>query len=229
MRQILIVDDDSLLRRGLSFHLEKNGYKTRAAATAEDALAIIHRDPPDLVLMDIGLTGMDGLEAMKQIHHHINLPVILLTARRRELDQVLGLELGADDYVVKPFDPDVLLARIRSVLRRATGPAFGTSAQTVLTVGDIQIDLAAHTVTLRGKPVEVPPRGFELLVTLAQHAGTVVATDDIMNRVWGADFVGEPQIIYVYVRWLREKLEDDPNRPTRLLTVRGVGYKLVNG
>jgi DNA-binding response OmpR family regulator len=227
MRQILIVDDDNLLRRGLGFHLEKNGFKTQGVASAEDALAIIRRDPPDLVLMDIGLTGMDGLEAMKQIHHHINLPVILLTARRRELDQVLGLELGADDYVVKPFDPDVLLARIRSVLRRATAPGFSKNEETLITVGAIQIDLAAHTVTVNGTLVELPPRAFDLLVTLAQNAGNVVTTDDIMNRVWGADFVGEPQIIYVYVRWLREKLEEDPNRPTRLLTVRGVGYKLV--
>jgi len=228
MRHILIVDDDTLLRRGLGFHLGKHGYKAQGVASAEDALAVIRRDPPDLVLMDIGLAGMDGLEAMKQIHHHINLPVILLTARRRELDQVLGLELGADDYVVKPFDPDVLLARIRSVLRRATATVAKTE-ETVLTVGAIQIDIAAHTVTVRGNRVEVPPRGFDLLVTLAQNAGNVVTTDDIMNRVWGADFVGEPQIIYVYVRWLREKLEDDPNHPTRLLTVRGVGYKLVNG
>lgn len=228
MRQILIVDDDNLLRRGLGFHLEKNGYKAQGVASAEDALAVIRRDPPDLVLMDIGLAGMDGLEAMKQIHHHINLPVILLTARRRELDQVLGLELGADDYVVKPFDPDVLLARIRSVLRRAAAASFSKAEETLLTVGAIQIDLAAHTVTLRGNPIELPPRGFDLLVTLAQNAGNVVTTDDIMNRVWGADFVGEPQIIYVYMRWLREKLEDDPNRPTRLLTVRGVGYKLMS-
>jgi DNA-binding response OmpR family regulator len=227
MRQILIVDDDNLLRRGLGFHLEKNGFKAQGVASAEDALAIIRRDPPDLVLMDIGLTGMDGLEAMKQIHQHINLPVILLTARRRELDQVLGLELGADDYVVKPFDPDVLLARIRSVLRRATAPGFSKNEETLITVGAIQIDLAAHTVTVNGSVVELPPRAFDLLVTLAQNAGNVVTTDDIMNRVWGADFLGEPQIIYVYVRWLREKLEEDPNRPTRLLTVRGVGYKLV--
>jgi DNA-binding response OmpR family regulator len=190
MRQILIVDDDNLLRRGLGFHLEKNGFKTQGVASAEDALAIIRRDPPDLLLMDIGLTGMDGLEAMKQIHHHINLPVILLTARRRELDQVLGLELGADDYVVKPFDPDVLLARIRSVLRRATAPGFSKNEETLITVGAIQIDLAAHTVTVNGTLVELPPRAFDLLVTLAQNAGNVVTTDDIMNRVWGADFVG---------------------------------------
>lgn len=226
MRQILIVDDDTLLRRSLGFHLEKNGFKAQSVANAEDALAIIRRQPPDLVLMDIGLAGMDGLEAMKQIHQHLSLPVILLTARRRELDQVLGLELGADDYVVKPFDPDVLLARIRSVLRRAASGG-ARAEESVLTVGALRIDLAAHTVSLNGQFVELPPRAFDLLVTLAQEAGNVVPTDDIMNRVWGADFMGEPQIIYVYIRWLREKLEEDPNHPKRLLTVRGVGYRLV--
>ncbi len=226
-RHILIVDDDALLRRGLTFHLEKAGYKTHHVASAEDAIAVVRRDPPDLILMDIGLNGMDGLEAMKHLHQQWDIPIILLTARRRELDQILGLELGADDYVTKPFDPDVLLARIRTVLRRVQTVAVPKPEGGPIVVGDVQIDLAAHIVTLRGEPVEVPPRGFDLLVTLAQNAGSVVTMDDILNRVWGADFMGEPQIIYVYIRWLREKIEEDPNRPKRILTVRGVGYKMV--
>jgi DNA-binding response OmpR family regulator len=228
MRQILIVDDDALLRRGLSFHLEKNGFKTHAVATAEEALALVRQEPPDLVLMDIGLGGMDGMEAMKLIHRQLHLPVILLTARRRELDQVLGLELGADDYVVKPFDPDVLLARIRSVLRRAAATPVSADERG-LSVGAITIDLGTHIVTVDGEPVDLPPRAFDVLVALARAGGNVVSTDELLDQVWGSDFDGEPQIIYVYVRWLREKIEADPTHPARLLTVRGVGYRLVAG
>ena len=222
---ILLVDDDALLRRSLSFNLEKAGYRVSTAASAEDALALARRDPPNLVLLDIGLPGMDGLDALRHLRDAVSTPVIFLTARRRELDQVLGLELGADDYVTKPFDLDVLLARIKAVLRRVRRPMVPV-AQEVLTVGDLTIDPAAHIVTVGGQPVALPPREFNLLHALALEAGRVVSTDDLLVRVWGAEYAGEPQVVYVHVRWLREKLEKDPNRPRRIVTVRGVGYKL---
>jgi DNA-binding response OmpR family regulator len=227
IRHILLVDDDALLRRSLAYNLEQAGYRASTAANAEDALALAARDQPDLVLLDIGLPGMDGLDALHQIRSRFGVPVIFLTARRRELDEVLGLELGADDYVTKPFDEDVLLARIKAVLRRteAEQPA-GDRETKPLRVGALAIDPAAHTVTLEGRTVELPPREFDLLHALAIEAGRVLSVDDLLSRVWGAEYVGEPQVVYVHIRWLREKLEDDPHHPRRIVTVRGVGYKL---
>ncbi|MFQ5612205.1 MAG: response regulator [Anaerolineae bacterium] len=227
MTHILLTDDDALLRRSLAFSLEQAGYRVSTAASAEDALALARRDRPDLVLLDIGLPGMDGLEALRQLQQQVGAPVIFLTARRREVDQVLGLELGADDYVTKPFDPDVLLARIKAVLRRAQRPASPASERVPLTAGDLTVDPAAHTVRVGGRALDLPRREFDLLHALALDAGRVIPTEDLLNRVWGAEFAGEPQVVYVHIRRLRAKLEDDPNRPQRLITVRGVGYKLV--
>ncbi len=226
-KHILIVDDDDLLRRSLAFNLEKAGYRASTAASSEDAILLARRDPPDLILLDIGLPGMDGLEALRFFQDRMGTPVILVTARRRELDQVLGLEMGADDYVVKPFDLDVLLARIKAVLRRLQRPAMPEPEPQPLIVGDLAIDPAAHTVTVGGRPVDLSPREFQLLHTLALQAGQVISADDLLARVWGAEYEGEPQVVYVHIRWLREKLEEDPNQPRRILTVRGVGYKLV--
>lgn len=224
---LLIVDDDALLRRSVAFNLEQAGYRVSTAASAEDALALARRDPPALVLLDIGLPGMDGLDALRRFRQEFAAPVIFVTARRRELDEVVGLELGADDYVTKPFDLDVLLARIKAVLRRAAPPPAAPPA-TPLTCGDLVIDPAAHTVTVGGRPVELTPREFDLLLALAQEADRVIPTETLLTRVWGAEYAGEPQVIYVHIRWLREKLEADSQHPQRIVTVRGVGYKLVS-
>lgn len=222
---ILIVDDDALLRRSLAFNLERAGYRTQTAAAAEEALAIVRRDPPDLVLLDIGLPGMDGLDALQHLRRESDVPVIYLTARRREIDQVLGLGLGADDYITKPFDIDVLLAHIKAVLRRTR--ATPVAGPQLLVVGDLTIDPAAHTVTVAGRAVALSPREFDLLHALALEAGKVVSTDQLLARVWGAEYEGETQVVYVHVRWLREKIEEDPQHPRRLVTVPRVGYKLV--
>jgi DNA-binding response OmpR family regulator len=227
-KHILLVDDDALLRRSLAFNLEQVGYAVDTAANAEDALAMARRNPPDLVLLDIGLPGMDGLDALRHLKETLSLPVIFLTARRRELDEVLGLELGADDYVTKPFDMDVLLAHIKAVLRRANQPvsAYHGEHLKVIITGDISIDPLAHKVTLAGREVSLSPREFDLLHTLALEPGRVFSVDELLGRVWGAEFIGQPQVVYVHIRWLREKLEKDSNHPSRILTVRRVGYKL---
>ncbi|MBN1262429.1 MAG: response regulator transcription factor [Anaerolineae bacterium] len=228
-KRVLLVDDDALMRRSLAFNLEQAGFAVSAAASAEAALAQAQLEPPDLVLLDIGLPGMDGLDALRALRAQMDVPVIFLTARRRELDEVLGLELGADDYVTKPFDFDVLLARIKAVLRRFGTPAYSQlQPADPLSVGDLVIDVAAHTVTLSGEPVDLAPREFDLLHALAQEAGRVISLDDLLARVWGAEYAGEPQVVYVHIRWLREKLEEDPKHPQRIVTVRGVGYKLVD-
>lgn len=226
-RHILVVDDDTLLRRSLSLQLEQAGYRASTAATAEDALAMARRDQPDLVLLDIGLPGMDGLEAMRHLQHDMNLPVILVTARRRELDTILGLELGADDYITKPFNADILLAHVKAVLRRSGRQQLAPAEPEVLVVGDLVIDPAAHTVTIADRDVELTAREFALLHTLCLEAGKVLSVDDLITRVWGAEYLGEPQVVYVHIRWLREKIESDPNKPERIINVRGVGYKLM--
>jgi DNA-binding response OmpR family regulator len=224
--KILVVDDDALLRRSLAFNLEQAGYRVSTAATAEDALALVQSDSPDLILLDIGLPGMDGLDALRQFQQEMTVPIIFLTARRRELDEALGLELGADDYITKPFDLEVLLARIKAVLRRSQRSTIPASERSPLVIGDMAIDPNAHTVTLGGQLVDLPPREFDLLYVLALQAGHVVSANDLLARVWGAEYEGEPQVVYVHIRWLREKLEQDPHHPRRIMTVRGVGYKL---
>lgn len=224
---ILTVDDDELMRRSLGFNLEQAGYRVSSACNAEDALALTRRDPPDLVIMDIGLPGMDGLEALRHFRKLVNVPVIFLTARRRELDEVLGLELGADDYVTKPFDFDVLNARIKAVFRRTKSPQAVEEPISSLTVGDLYIDPSAHLVTRAGKPIELAPLEFDILHALALQPNRVLSADDLIAQVWGAEYAGETQVVYVHIRWLRQKVEENPDHPRRIVTVRGVGYKLI--
>ncbi|MFZ0543953.1 MAG: response regulator transcription factor [Candidatus Promineifilaceae bacterium] len=226
-KHILVVDDDTLMRRSLSLSLEQAGYHTSTAASAEDALAQARQNQPDLVLLDIGLPGMDGLEGLKKLHKENNTPVIFVTARRRELDTILALEMGGDDYITKPFNTDVLLAHIKAVLRRAYENSPASPVPNPIQVGDLTIDPAAYTVDCNGRSIILPAKEFQLLHTLALEAGHVVPTGQLLNRVWGAEFCGEPQVVYVHIRWLREKLEEHPNHPQRIITVRGVGYKLV--
>jgi DNA-binding response OmpR family regulator len=226
-KHILVVDDDALMRRSVAYNLEQAGYRASNAANAEDALALSQRDRPDLVLLDIGLPGMDGLDALRTFRDQIKVPVIFVTARRRELDEVLGLELGAEDYITKPFDMSVLLAHVKAVLRRAGTVQPATVEKEPVTAGDLTLDPLAHTATLEGQPLELTRREFDLLHTLLMHAGEVLSTQDLLSNVWGAEYIGEPQVVYVHIRWLREKIEAVPEKPERIVTVHGVGYKLI--
>lgn len=228
MKKILIIDDDSLMRRSMAFNLEQAGYKAFTAANAEDGLEIIRNSPPDLVLLDIGLPEMDGLDAIKQIKALSPIPIIFVTARRRELDEVVGLELGADDYITKPFDHDVLLAHIKAVLRRSASAAELTVSGPIQ-AGPLFMDPATHTANLADRQLELSPREFDLLYLLARDCNQVKSTNEILSQVWGAEYYGEPQVVYVHIRWLRQKLEADPNHPRFILTVRGVGYKFTGG
>lgn len=226
-KHILLIDDDALLVKSLAFTLQQNGYRATTATSAEQGIGLMNQDAPDLILLDIGLPGMDGLEALKRIEREKQIPVIFLTARRRELDEVLGLELGAQDYITKPFNEDVLLARIKAVLRRHENVIENARASSELVCGEIVIYVKEHHVTLRGELIDLAPKAFELLRVLAINAGQVMSVDQLIEQVWGIEFAGEPQVVYVHVRWLREKLEDDASNPKRLVTVRGVGYKLM--
>lgn len=224
---VLVVDDDDLLRRSLAFSLTQAGFDTRTANSAEDAIGMVAQKRPDIVLLDIMLPGMDGLEALHYFREKIGVPVIFLTARRRELDEILGLELGADDYLVKPVKTDILIARIRAVLRRTRTIQPTEQRLQSIAVGDLAIDPWSRTLNLQGRTIELTPKEFDLLYALALEPERVLTIDELLARVWGAEFTGEPQVLYVNIRWLRQKIEEDPHNPTRLLTVRNVGYKLV--
>jgi DNA-binding response OmpR family regulator len=226
-KQILLVDDDALLRRGLAYSLEQAGYRVHTAATAEDALACARLQLPDLVLLDIGLPGMDGLTALTQFRSLGDMPVIFLTARRTAVDEAVGLALGADDYVAKPFDPTVLLERIKLALRHYSRVASHAPQSSKLVVGDLTIDRPTYGVTVASRPVKLPPRVFALLWALAQRPGEVVSSDELVAQVWGAEYQGERSVLYANVRWLRESLEEDPDHPRRVIALWRAGYKLV--
>jgi DNA-binding response OmpR family regulator len=225
--KVLIVDDDDLLRSSLAFSLTQAGFDAFDSGSAEEGMKMVDQKHPDIVLLDIMLPGIDGLEALRFFRDKAGIPVIFLTARRREFDQVLGLELGADDYLTKPFEPEVLIAHIRAVLRRTRQAAPIETKTQALQVGNLKIDARTRIVTMGPRQVDLTPKEFELLHTMAQEPGRVFSIDDLITRVWGGEYVGEPQTIYVNIRWLRQKLEDDPQHPQYLLSVRGVGYKLV--
>jgi two-component system response regulator RegX3 len=226
--RILVVDDDALVRRSLKYRLEREGYTVATAETGDEALACARRDQLDLIVLDIGLPDRDGLDVARVIQREMNVPIIFLTGRGRETDVVVGLELGAEDYVTKPFRMRELLARIRVVLRRAAH-AVVVTLEEPLAVGEIWLDPKAHEVRVRGKPVDLPPKEFELLRLLIMNAGTVLPTNYLLDAVWGDDFGGAVQILYVHIGWLREHIEPDPRHPHYIQTVRGVGYKFSTG
>jgi DNA-binding response OmpR family regulator len=226
-KHILVVDDDALMRRSMAFNLEQAGYRASSAANAEDALAMSQRDRPDLALLDIGLPGMDGLDALRSFKDQLKVPVIFVTARRKYLDEVLGLELGAEDYIAKPFEMSVLLAHVKVVLRRAGNYQPPVEYREPLIAGDLTLDPLAHTATVAGRSLELTRREFDLLHTFMIHAGQVLSTQDLLTNVWGAEYISEPQVVYVHIRWLREKIETVPAKPERIITIHGIGYKLI--
>jgi DNA-binding response OmpR family regulator len=226
-QHVLIVDDDALMRRSLAFSLQQAGYQTVSAGTVEDARAIVQTRPLNAILLDIGLPDIDGVEALRMFQRIVSVPIIFVTARRRELDEIVGLQSGADDYITKPFDTDVLIAHLKAVLRRSARQAWSDPYQQIV-VGDLRIDPASHGVRVGTRDVDLPPKEFEILLALAREKDRVLSVDDLLTRIWGAEWVGESQTVYVHIRWLREKIEEDPANPRRLITVKSAGYKLVS-
>ena len=226
--KILVVDDDALLRRSLKYRLEQESYAIVTAENGEEALTLARRDRPDLVILDIGLPDRDGLDVGRTLQHELNVPIIFLTGRSQETDVVVGLELGAEDYITKPFGMRELLARIRVVLRRIERTPTGSTVEELI-CGDLSLDPKSHQVHVRNKPVELPPKEFELLRLLMANAGTVLTTDYLLDAVWGEEFAGAVQVLYVHIGWLRERIEEDPRHPKYVQTVRGVGYKFAVG
>jgi DNA-binding response OmpR family regulator len=224
MATVLVVDDEPIVREVVVRYLQREGYRTLEAEDGDHARELLERDPPNLVVLDVMLPGTDGLSLCRWIRSRSELPVILLTARGEEADRIVGLELGADDYVTKPFSPRELAARVRTVLRRAAPPSLGEAR---LEVGDVEIDAATREVSKRGVPLKLTAREFDLLWFLASHPRLVFSRRQLMDRVWGYEAALDTGTVTVHVRRLREKSEDDPSRPKLLETVWGVGYRFV--
>jgi DNA-binding response OmpR family regulator len=224
MTTVLVVDDEPIVREVVVRYLEREGYRTLEAGDGVLARELVERERPNLVVLDLMLPGMDGLSLCRWIRSRSDLPVIMLTARGEEADRIVGLELGADDYVTKPFSPRELAARVRTVLRRAAPPVL---AEARLSFGDLEIDAATREVTRAGQPVRLTAREFDLLWFLASHPRRVFSRSQLMERVWGYEATLDTGTVTVHVRRLREKIEDDPARPRRLETVWGVGYRFA--
>jgi len=224
--RILVVEDDDSIRELTERGLRHAGFDVLTAATGNDGLARFKADRPDAVVLDVMLPGMDGLEVCKAIRASSAVPVVMLTARSDTLDVVVGLESGADDYVTKPFEMAELVARVRASLRRASNSDRGSEPNSdVLKVGDVQIDLAAHTVTRNDERIELTPTEFRLLAELARHAGNVLSRGQLLELVWGYDYLGDSRLVDATIQRLRAKIETEPADPRTIETVRGVGYR----
>mgnify|MGYP001417662260 CR=1 FL=1 len=226
MRKILVVDDEQPIAEILKFTLEREGYEVDCAFDGHEALKKALEDDPDLVLLDVMLPGLDGFEVLRRIRQQRQMPIIMLTAKDSEVDKVLGLESGADDYVTKPFSNRELVARVKANLRRYGSDALAVPEVQVRRIGELELNLSAYAVTKRGQPVELTHREFELLAYLSQRPGQVVTREQLLQDVWGYDYFGDIRTVDVTIRRLREKIEDDPSRPAYILTRRGVGYYL---
>lgn len=230
--KILVVDDEISLQETLSYNLKKEGYFVEVAGNGIVGLELFRASKPDLVILDVMLPGMDGFEICRTMRQESNTPVLMLTARDDEIDRVVGLEVGADDYLPKPFSMRELIARVKALLRRVrlireeVGAAAQEANQTkTLVFGKLEIDINRREVRLDGKVLPFKPKEFELLTFMAQHKGRVLTRELILERVWGWGFVGDSRTVDVHIRWVREKIELDPGSPQRIITVRGAGYR----
>jgi two-component system response regulator RegX3 len=225
--RVLIVEDEESFADPLAFLLRKEGFSPAVASTGSEALEEFERNGADIVLLDLMLPGMSGTDVCKQLRARSAVPVIMVTARDSEIDKVVGLELGADDYVTKPYSARELIARIRAVLRRGADVPDGEAAlgPAVLEAGPVRMDVERHTVTVAGQEVALPLKEFDLLEYLLRNVGRVLTRGQLIDRVWGADYVGDTKTLDVHVKRLRSKIEQDPSSPQHLLTVRGLGYK----
>jgi len=229
--KVLIVEDDPTLLDTLEYNLSHQDYDVLTASDGHQALQVAREEQPDLMILDLMLPGIDGVEVCRILRQEMNLPILMLTARDEEVDKVVGLEVGADDYMTKPFSMRELLARVKALLRRERLireemiADDGVGGKQALVFGDLRIDVSRREVTRDGENLHLKPREYELLAFLARHRGMVLSRDLILERVWGWDYDGGSRTVDVHVHWLREKIEPDPKNPTRIVTVRGVGYR----
>jgi len=231
MAKILVVEDDDALRETLAYNLGREDYNVRAVEDGLSALESARKDHPDLVLLDLMLPGMDGIEVCRILRQEMNVPILILTARDDEIDRVVGLEIGADDYITKPFSMRELMARVKAHLRRErlireeVGGRQATTMPDILTFDNLSLDLTRREILLNGVPLTLKPKEYDLLLFLAQHRRQALSRQFLLERVWGWDFSGGTRTVDVHVHWLRQKIEIDPANPTRIVTVRGSGYR----
>ncbi len=225
MTKILVVEDEASFSDALSYLLGREGFDVRVADTGDGAIAEFDRHGADLILLDLMLPGLSGTEVCRQIRQRSNVPVIMLTAKDSEVDKVVGLELGADDYVTKPYSTRELVARIRAVLRRQGEDFADIAANGILSVGPVRMDIERHIVNVNGAQVQLPLKEFELLEFLIRNSGRVMTRSQLIDRVWGSDYFGDTKTLDVHIKRLRAKIEADPANPIFIQTVRGLGYK----
>jgi len=223
VKKILVVDDEPTLVATLRYNLESEGYSVESAPDGESALESARTVPPDLIILDVMLPRLDGLEVCRILRKETRTPILLLTAKVDEVDKVVGLELGADDYVTKPFSMRELMARVRALLRRAG--AGESAVSRVIESGDLTVDTTARTASRNGVPLALKPKEFEVLRHFMRHRGRAFSREELLSAIWGYDFAGDTRTVDVHISWLRHKIEDTPGKPTRLITVRGVGYR----
>jgi two-component system response regulator RegX3 len=224
--QILIIEDEQAIADGLAWALKQEGFKVETSADGETGLASVRSRPPDLLILDLMLPGLSGWEVCRAIRKTSHLPILMLTARAEELDRVLGLELGADDYVTKPFSTREIIARVRAILRRSS--QAGLEVDDIFAADGLNMDTARHELIVDGSPVALSPKEWDLLEILLRNKGRVLTRDILLDRVWGGDTYLDRGTLDVHIRWLRQKIERDPSKPSRIITVRGVGYKLAD-
>ena len=224
---ILVVEDEDSFIDALTVGLAREGFRVQVARDGAQALDLFDVVKPDLVLLDVMLPKVSGIDVCRELRSRSKVPIIMVTAKGAEIDTVVGLEVGADDYVTKPYRLRELVARMRAVLRRAPGPgdALPEPSAEALVVGDVQLDPSRHEVVIRGEAVNLPLKEFELLALLLEHAGRVLTRDTLIDRIWGHDYVGDTKTLDVHIKRLRAKVEPDPTNPTHITTIRGLGYK----
>jgi two-component system OmpR family response regulator len=224
--KILIVEDDVNLLEAIKYNLHKEGYEVATAVDGEQAVEAARKEKPALIILDIMLPKMNGFEVCRTLRKDITVPILMLTAKADETDKIVGLEIGADDYMTKPFNMRELLARVRAMLRRFKMVEAPIAATEVIQISHLEIDTARHRASLSGMPLELSPKEFDLLVFLAKNKGLVFSREQLLEKVWGYDYAGDTRTVDVHVRWLRQKIENDAAHPKHLITVRGTGYKL---
>jgi len=224
--KILVVEDDRNLLDTLRYNLRKEGYEVVTAIDGAEALDVARREKPDLIILDIMLPKLSGFEVCRILRKDMTVPILILTAKTDETDKIVGLEIGADDYMTKPFSLRELLARVRAMLRRTEMVVQPAEVEKVLRIDDLEIDIARHQAFLGGTALELSPKEFDLLAFLAKNKGFVFSREQLLDKVWGYDYAGDTRTVDVHIRWLRQKIESDPAKPERLVTVRGTGYKL---